>query len=64
MGTWRALTEAGKLGVRKSLQASSNDPTVSTVENLKTGISPLEYIFVMPLSWFNMGKSPEFSSYI
>lgn len=57
LGNWRAVTEAGKIGVRDSLQASSNDPSSTDPENLKTGISPLEYILVMPLSWFNLGKS-------
>lgn len=54
LGEWRPVTLNGKMGVRKSLLGASDDPTLDTPENLKTGISASERIYVMPLSWFQL----------
>ncbi len=58
-GSWREVTDAGLLKLRRSLVAASNCSwkPIEDVENLKSGIKQDEYIFVMPRTWVAAGLS-------
>ena len=57
-GTWRQVTDAGKLALKRSLLAASNNPfsPLDDYKNLKTGIKNDETILIFPKSWSNLGK--------
>lgn len=56
-GSWREVTDAGVLKLKRSLQAASDNSwkDLDDIENLRTGIKQDEYILVMPKNWVSSG---------